>query len=282
MKVQSISLFVDVFNPPGDDFIDLIQRTADELEIDVFSALPSKKVLNDFPTDYDKDIDVAFVMGGDGTILRGMNYFAPLEKPIIGLNTGHLGFLAEAEVTQIPEVLKRISEGNFSVDYRPLLSVFLPGNDEIMAVNDVCLNRSLSGGILHLKLTVNEQVVADIPGDGIVVATPMGSTAYALSAGGPVMDPALPAILIAAICPHLLSIRPVVVPSSSEIIIRVSDCRGNPAFVVNDGLPVGRLGQDQSMKIRLSTKRCSVIKLNSGEFYNLLRRKFGWGHRGGN
>ena len=250
--------------------------------IEVFSSPPSVEALPGLPPDEEDTTRVAIVIGGDGTILRGMHYYTPRGVAVLGLNTGRMGFLAEAEAEGYGDVIDRLASGRYQIDERPVLSLDYPGDGPRLAVNDVCINRSLSGGMLHLGLSVDGQPVARVPGDGIVVSTPMGSTAYALSANGPILDPHLPAMLIAAICPHLITIRPLVVPSTSVIELGVLECRGHPAHVVVDGIPASTVDQDQRLSVSTSERKCRSVSMRSGGyFYRLLGSKFGWGHRGG-
>ena len=281
-RTDRVALFVDGFRPLPEDLLEDLLAFAETRGIELLSAPPSSAVLSGIGSDEEHTADAAMVIGGDGTILRGMHYYAPLDIPVIGLNSGRMGFLAGAEALDFEEVLDRLSSGDFEIDEKPMLTTEHAGEGPKLAVNDVCINRSLSGGMLHLSLFVDDQLAAAIPGDGGVVSTPMGSTAYALSANGPILDPDLPAILIAAICPHLITLRPLVVPSSSEIRLLVVDCRGHAAHIVVDGVPAATIGQDESMTVAVSERKARVIRLRSdGFFYNLLGRKFGWGRRGG-
>ncbi len=224
---------------------------------------------------------VGVMLGGDGTILRGLDLFMELGIPSFGINIGHLGYLASAEPDEMETAVRRLAEGDFTIDRLPVLVGRLPDGRGVRAVNDICFNRSLSGGMLHLLVQSGDGPIARMAGDGLVVSTPAGSTAYALSAGGPIIDPGLPAVLLVPICAHQLSIRPMVLPPSSVLTVEAGWVRGDGPVVSVDGRPVCTLEQGGTVGIELSEGHCPVVRFAPANgFYERLGRKFGWGERG--
>ncbi len=281
MKVDCVHLFVDDFNPPGGDLLGRVTDAARASGLPIFAA-PGCSLPCALPQgDCGAPGGVGLILGGDGTILRGLDLFMELDMPALGVNTGHLGYLASAEIDEVEKVMERLSSGGFRVDMLPVVRAVLPDGTAVSALNDICLNRSLAGGMLHMAISSDEGPIARIAGDGLVISSPIGSTAYALSAGGPIIDPGLPAILVVAICAHQLSLRPIVFSPGTRIIVEVGWLRGDGPVVSADGRPVCVLGQGESVSAGLVEGQCPLIRLERGDgFYARLGRKLGWGARG--
>jgi len=206
--VRKLCLYVDRYSPPYAGLLNSVITRCRQHEISVYSAPPCAEHLKDFGLEESRNCSMALVLGGDGTILGGLGCFRDLNIPVLGVNAGQLGFLATVERTGIEETIDRIARGDYFIDTVSVLRAQLPGGQLLHALNDFSINRSMMGGILHFDLLVDDIQVARIAGDGLVVSTPFGSTAYSLSCGGPILDPGLPAILVAAICPiHCPSVR---------------------------------------------------------------------------
>ena len=279
--VSSLSLYVDSFNPPYARVLKSLLHRAGEADLRVMVSSSSAAVMEEYGLQIGDEADVGLVLGGDGTILRGMDFFRGKAVPVLGINTGHLGFLASAELEELDMVLEGLSSGAFGIEELPVLSALMPSGQRLTAVNDFCVNRSMMGGILHFSVDVEGEPVARVAGDGLVVSTPLGSTAYALSAGGPIMDPEIPGILIVAICPHQISLRPIVVPQWATIDVAVGGLRGSGPFVSADGKPLGSLQAGQRLRVSKSDEICRVIRFQKrNDYYSRLGRKLGWGVRG--
>jgi NAD+ kinase len=279
--VRRICLYIDRFNPPYAGLIRNLVAMCEEFGISVKSASPSSDHLEDFNIPESNSCDMGMVLGGDGTILRGMGYFRELNVPVLGVNTGHLGFLASAEQSGIEETVKRISEGDYYIDTTPVLRAEFPSEQMITAVNDFTVNRSMIGGILHFNLFVDNDRVAHIAGDGIVISSPFGSTAYSLSCGGPIIDPGLPAILVVPICPHSLSLRPLVVSDDSLISVEIGELRSSGPVVSADGSPSGTLKSGEVLKVSRGIGSCMSVRFTDEPgYYSRLGLKLGWGVRG--
>jgi len=226
--------------------------------------------------------EAAIVVGGDGTILRAMDDLLGTEIPILGVNAGHLGFLADCELSSVSDSIECLLSGDYMTDLLPVLESTGPDGTRARALNEICINRCPDGGILHIRVLVDDREIAVMASDGVLVSTPSGSTAYNLSCGGPVLHPNLPVVIITPICPHLLAIRPIVVPLSSVIEFTVLRARGKDPMVLADGAAkCGSITQGESITVVRSGLTCPVIRTGRrSDYYEMLGRKLGWGYRG--
>jgi len=280
-RVKSVSLFVDSFSPPDAGLLQSLLDSCAASGISVSSAAPSADHLRAFGLEQQDSADAALVLGGDGSILRGMDHFMETGVPVLGINTGHLGFLAIVERDGMTGAVGRLGRGEFVVESLPLMLCELPSGRRLRAVNDFSLNRQMMGGILHLDVRVDGAQVARVTGDGLVVSTPLGSTAYGLSCGGPILDPGLPAMLVVPICPHSLSLRPLVVPDTVTVSVRVGELRGAGPIICADGRPSGTLDRDEELRVSMGAGSCRVVEFSDRPgYYHRLGQKLGWGLRG--
>lgn len=213
--------------------------------------------------------DFVFVIGGDGTILKASRFYARYATPIFGINLGRLGFLSQCSSGNIKDAVNLILAGRFSVENRIMLQY---GNNT--ALNDFVIKSSYSGRTSRFSLKINGKKVCDYLADGIIVSTPTGSTAYGLSAGGPVVAPSLNAFVIVPICPHTLTARPLVVPDSEEITILEPENKSR-YFVSADGQEFMEVKSEINIKKALLPVKLAL--LDDAEFYSVLRDKLHWG-----
>jgi NAD+ kinase len=226
--------------------------------------------------------DLMVVLGGDGTLLGVAREVGALEKPILGINLGGLGFLTEVSTDEALATLARIVAGDYAVDGRIMLqaAVHRDGSgkgavEEFSALNDVVIVKRTVGRMLELTVVANHIEVCTYRADGLIVATPTGSTAYALSAGGPIVYPSLRVIVLAPICPHTLSNRPVVLPDSFELEIRVrADDQG--AMLTCDGQESAALGQTDTILVTRGKFAVRLIRSTHPSF-EIWRDKLHWG-----
>lgn len=281
IPIKNLCLYVDRFNPPYAGLIQNMLSICEKYGITIRSPSSSADHLSSFDIQESDLCDMAIVLGGDGTILRGMDYYRTLGIPVLGINAGQLGFLASVEQVSLEKTIARIVKGDYIVETLPILKAKFPSGHCLTAVNDFSINRSMMGGILHFDLFVDEAKVAHMVGDGIVVSTPLGSTAYGLSCGGPILDPGLPAILIVPICPHSLSLRPLVVPDNLSVSIAIGTLRGTGPVVSADGAASGTLRAGEVLSINKDSGSCRIVKFSDHpDYYNKLGQKLGWGSRG--
>lgn len=225
-------------------------------------------------------VDLVVVLGGDGTFLRALRLTSPLETPILGVDLGTLGFLAEVEYGELPEALERIFAGRFRLEARTLLDVRHHRDGALLAqataLNEGVVLKGATSRMLELEVFANDSLVATYGTDGMILATPTGSTAYALSAGGPILAPDVPAWVLAPICPHSLTARPLVM--ASETLVRVvAKARAEGALLSADGFTLGTLHPGDAVTFRKSPHTLNLVKLKGRDFFDALRDKLRWG-----
>lgn len=233
--------------------------------------------------DFPGRVDAVAVLGGDGTMLNAAHQLQGSGVPLIGLNLGDLGYLTSVEATRIEESLVCLRKDAFTISRRATLANQLvrPAGEPVAlvdALNDLVVSRGASGRAVRLELSLDGVFVTSYLCDGLIVSTPTGSTAYALSAGGPIVMPETAALVVAAICPHTFGSRPLVLPDSIAIGIRVAKTSA-PLVASVDGQDDMLLNQDDRMEIRRSPRDVPVIHLPDYNAYAVLGRKLGWGGR---
>lgn len=226
------------------------------------------------------ECDLLMVLGGDGTILSALDYALPNDIPMLGINLGRVGFLTEVDPQNLRQDVVNVLEGRYQVDSR--MTMTLQGQDEknVFALNEIVVTRSTSAvRVLSLEIEVNGIVVDRISGDGLIVASATGSTAYSLSAGGPIIRPGLDCFVITPICPHTMNARPVVVSSNDMITIRVLDDRGGAQAVLDGRKRVEIPEGDPGITIFRSGLKARFIRLHDRNYFSLLRDKLSdWTH----
>jgi len=223
--------------------------------------------------------DLIVVLGGDGTL---MSVARAQEEPvpILGVNLGTLGFLAEISRTELYPSLMEILAGRFETESRSLLEVEVEHDGEVVsyrALNDVVLTKSALARIIDLRIEVDERLVARYRSDGLILSTPTGSTAYNLSAGGPIAYPSLPVVILTPICPHTLSHRPLVIPDSSQIVVTL-ETRSEEVFLTLDGQEGMAMKYEDRVRVRSSPRKIELVRSSGRSFYDNLRSKLRWGH----
>lgn len=213
-------------------------------------------------------------LGGDGTFLYGARLAAPLGIPVVGVNRGRLGFLNDVEIDALPDAISRFAGGDYTTQRRALLEITIDGADEpVLAINEIVV-RARDVNVVRLRVDVDDDLLGAFDADGVVVATATGSTAYALSAGGPPVDPRVRAVVVVPIAAHAVMSRPVVIPEQLDVLVTVE--RGR-AFVAADGRSVAWLAADQSVVIRPGPELEVVRFADSPSFNTRLRQKFRYG-----
>jgi NAD+ kinase len=228
--------------------------------------------------------DLIIAIGGDGTLLYAARLVASQSVPLLGINRGRLGFLTDVSPNSMLEDVDTVLEGRYSEDRRSLLAARLERvNAEpvhALALNDVVVNKWETGRTIDLATTINGKFVNSHSGDGIVIATATGSTAYALSCGGPIVEPDLDVWVLAPICPHTLSDRPIVVRAGSKIQLCMADRFESRAQVTCDGMAIGDLAQGDNLYVESADSQITLLHPPGYDYYKLLRSKLHWG-RGG-
>ncbi|KAF3891336.1 MULTISPECIES: NAD(+) kinase [Nostocales] len=231
------------------------------------------------PPGFDSEMRFAVVLGGDGTVLAASRLVAPRGIPILTVNTGHMGFLTEAYLNQIPQAVEQLLAGQYEVEERAMLSVKVFRSDaalwEALCLNEMVLHREPLTSMCHFEIAIGHHAPVDIAADGVIVSTPTGSTAYSLSAGGPVVTPGVPVLQLVPICPHSLASRALVFPDSEPVNIYPVN---TPRLVmVVDGNGGCYVLPEDRVYLERSQYSARFIRLQTPEFFRILREKLGWG-----
>lgn len=228
-----------------------------------------------------RDIDCGIVLGGDGTLLHAVRDLMDMDIPLIGVNFGHLGFLADVEADAVEQMVERLMSGDYLVEDRMMLEATVRRDGKEVftasALNDVVIGRSGVMTVIDFKLFVNGIRLNSYKADGIIAATPTGSTAYSMSAGGPLVKPSAQLIVMTPVCPHTLNTRSIVLDKDDIIEIEISKSKqretDESGYVYFDGDMATPLYNGDIIRIRKSKKSTKVIKLDSRSFLEVLRRK---------
>ena len=223
-----------------------------------------------------KEADLIILFGGDGTFLHTAHHFIGTDIPLLGINIGGLGFLTEIETNELDITLEKIFAGNYKIKKRMLLKVELYRDNkkiaDSFALNDVTINRGANARMVEIKLFINGEFINSYKADGLIMSTPTGSTAYSLSAGGPIINPRVRAILITPICPHTLHIRPMVISREEELEVVVAGVDEN-MMITSDGNFDHKLVTGDKIKVYAAEKEVSLVKLPGRTFYTILHDK---------
>jgi Predicted sugar kinase len=222
-----------------------------------------------------KDIDFRISLGGDGTILRLMHRFPEITAPLIGINLGSLGFLADVPLDDIYHSLNHLIEGRFKVEERVMLAGVSPDNQEAFAINDVVFHRASNPSLVELSVDVDGLYLNTFSADGLIIATPTGSTAYSLAAGGPIVSPLLRAMVLTPINPHTISNRPLVLWPTKEIRVQYLSSL-DPIEVNFDGVAHFSMKTGDSFLIKPATKTFPLISFTHQDYFSTLRTKLNW------
>ncbi len=233
-----------------------------------------------------RNCDLIVVLGGDGTFIGMAGRIAQSGSsvPILGVNFGSLGFLTEIPLGELFESLEAVLEGEAQIDKRVMLRARTLRGDGVYAdrlvLNDVVITKAALSRIIDLSVSIGEQPVMRVRADGLIVATPTGSTAYNLAAGGPIVHPSMDALLLTPIAPHMLTNRPVVVPGSSEVRVQPTmDGANDEVFATFDGQFGHPLETEDIVEIRRAERALNVVRAPKRSYFELLRQKLKWGER---
>ena len=221
--------------------------------------------------------DFALSLGGDGTLLGICRRYAENPVPVCGINMGTLGFMADIEQNELESRLQRLCAGDYNIEWRRFLAGFVTKPDGAehflgYAINDIVVMKGDPARIISLGLAVNETPLVECKADGFIVASPTGSTAYSLSAGGPIMNPMVKGIVLTPICPHTLNIRPLIIREEDVVHIHLVDMRQS-IIVTLDGQETTKIHPDDIVTVKCSDVRAGIIKFADKDYYQTLRTK---------
>lgn len=268
-RVQSIAFVIHPHKPGAMELGAKLSSRAEKLGV-------SPKTLTEHPLPIGclEDIDLCMVIGGDGTILGVVPEATRTKTPILGINLGKLGFLATFTPEEISERIEKVIDGQFETDQRSLINCCSNNGEQFLALNDVVI-KSTTINLISLQVTQDERRVADYSCDGLIFATPTGSSAYNLSAGGPILHPKNHSIAMTPICPHTLSNRSFIFPDSVKLKINC-DVEKFSANISIDGRPLTQNGPLFPFNIALAKNRITLVHDQKYSHYRMLRSKLNW------
>ena len=225
-------------------------------------------------------VDLVVVLGGDGTLLSIAHLAAQNNVPVLGVNLGSLGFLTEVPLSEMYLTLDALLEGNEKiVSPRRLVEVSFKGK-LYYCLNDVVINKGALARMIQCAISIDKKEIATLRADGFIISTPTGSTAYSLSAGGPIIEPYIPAIILAPICPHTLSFRPMVISSQSKVKFKLLT-GGEEVYLTLDGQRGSLMEKNDVVEVKISPIELQLISSPKRNYFDLVTEKLGWGYRSG-
>ena len=227
-------------------------------------------------------VDAVVVLGGDGTLLRAVQRVSTEDTPILGVNLGSLGFLTEITSDEVEGALRTLMSGDYAYSWRSMLSATVVRGDEHephvhQGLNDVTIAKaSTVSRIVEFTVSVGNRFVSEFRADGLIVSSPTGSTAYNLAAGGPILHPSLDAVVLTPICPHMLSYRPLVIPASTPVRIKVRSST-SPVHVTVDGQWSREVTPQDELVVSMGKRRLKLVTSPARDYFEVLRTKLKWG-----
>lgn len=231
------------------------------------------------PPGFDSTMSFGIVLGGDGTVLAAFRQVAPAGIPLLTVNTGHMGFLTETYINQLSEAIEQVISDDYHVEERAMLKIEVWQRDkllwEALCLNELVIHREPLTSMCHFEVTVGRHSPVDIAADGVILSTPTGSTAYSLSAGGPVVAPGVDALQLVPICPHSLASRALVFSDTEPV--KIESANPNRLVMVVDGNGGCYILPEFSVRVARSPHSARFIRLQRPEYFKILREKLGWG-----
>ncbi len=279
-RIKRAGIVIKPHAPHIEKILSGLTRYLDEKGIAcVLEDVAAKKLLREggmLREELPAKVDLVIVLGGDGTLLSIAHLAARGNIPVLGVNLGRLGFLTEVPTDEMYITLDSFLEGNEEiVSPRLLLEARCKGSS-YFCLNDVVINKGAVARMIQIAIWIDDKEIAALKADGLVVSTPTGSTAYSLSAGGPIIQPYIPAIVLAPICPHTLSFRPMVVSSNSKVKLQLLTA-GEEVYLTLDGQRGVLLGKNDVVEIERSGFELRLISSPKRNYFDLLKEKLGWG-----
>lgn len=279
LDIKKISV---IYNAEIDKSLPIAKETVEDLQNRGFDAkmqalYPSKTKKT---KEFERNISLAVAIGGDGTLISVSRFYAQFDIPVLGINHGRLGFLSQLSKDSISKGFDEFFSGNFQVEERLMLNVCDSPNESFNfnALNDVVIKGGALARTERLYLYLNDHHVCDYLADGLIISTPTGSTAYTLSAGGPIVAPCLDVMVVVPICPHSLSTRPLVIPADEKITVK-TDSHWSELYLTADGQKNFKLDKKNVIEIKKYPKKAKLIIIDkqNNSFYSVLRQKLHWG-----
>lgn len=284
MKSKSIGILTKPKFPEVKATLQAVVNWLRDRKIDVILDNTSASLLNERggvqKTQLAQKADVLLILGGDGTMLNAARLAGERGIPILGVNMGGLGFLTEVRLEHLYPSLERVFANEYVLDERLMLGTRIHRHGETVAqgvvLNDVVISKGTLARMIELRIAIQGQFVTNLRGDGLIVSTPTGSTAYSLSAGGPIINPAVRSLILAPICPHTLTHRPLIVPNDVEIEVSLTS-KDEGAMATLDGQVGVAMTQGDTVVLKVSEHRTRLIRFPESSYYGVLREKLKWG-----
>ncbi|MDP8210800.1 MAG: NAD(+)/NADH kinase [Candidatus Stygibacter australis] len=281
--MNNFLLYFNLYDDKFDNTCQKLQEIKENNTLNFYILEEQKEYEKYFPLLAQKnEIDCILVFGGDGTILRAVKYALLYRVPIMGINLGHLGFLSEISIEELEKSIKELKKGKYKILSRMMLKITIKGKDKKiindLALNDAVISKGDKPKLINLKVYDDRRYVFSTRCDGIIAASPTGSTAYSLSAGGPIISPVMNAIVVVPITPHVLTVRPIVFPASSNISFVINE-ESETSLLQLDGQNRAQLYAGDRITITSAQQKVDFIKFSNRTFFKTLRTKMHMGKR---
>lgn len=286
MPIKTIAIFPNVSKPQAPEVLRRILQFYQDKDVRLMLPVDESRYFDleflGVPDIENEPADIALSIGGDGTLLGVCRRYGASAVPVCGINIGTLGFMADIELSELETKLQKLLVGDYRIEHRLLLAGFAKSDGEERflghAINDVVVTKGGVARMLHLGLSINESHLMDYKADGVIVSSPTGSTAYSLSAGGPIMSPSIQALLVTPICAHTFNMRPLVVGQDDVVHIKIAAIHQD-IIVTFDGQESFRLLPGDEVTVMKSTASAGIIKFEDKDYYQILRTKL-WKNNG--
>ncbi len=283
---KRVCIFLNPYYTKQSGIIEVLKRLVEDFSLELYGLEEQIDLLPDFvpPITVEKakklSIDWVFVFGGDGTILRSMHFSQATKTPILGINLGRRGFLSDVSLNELNKSILKLLDGKYTIQERMLLRAVVRRDGKNiyrgLALNDVIVHKGRNPTLIDVRLSVDRRFVLEARCDGMIASTPTGSTAYSLSAGGPILSPVMEAIVVAPLNPHVMSIRPLLFSASDSISFRLARSQGESMLQL-DGQNVLELKNRDAIQISTAARKVRFVKLSNKTFYQILRKKMHMG-----
>ena len=269
----------DLSNGIDNEAVNLMINSISNLDINLYTDKSSNNKNENFTVlehkEFVKKVDIVVVFGGDGTLLNAARKYLNYDIPILGINMGNVGFLTDISTDNFEKTIKEVLDGNYKIEERNLVSAKF-GNNHLYGLNEVVIHSGSYAQLMRYRLNVNDKVVYEQRSDGLIIATPTGSTAYALSAGGPIIHPSLDVWTILPMLPQSLSSRPFVISSDEKVEMDLFDGPNENAKICVDGQDDIDIPYGEKILISKMEKTLKLVHPNDNDFFEACREKLGW------
>ncbi len=285
MPVKTIGIFGNPGKPDLPDAIRRVRSLCDRSGVEVLLSAELAALVPELSAARDDEelgarVDVLIVFGGDGSMLRAARTLDPAETPVLGINLGSLGYLTDVPLTELDEAVDLLLAGDFTAAPRLRVGCEVRRDGKVVArvraLNDIVVNMGPTPRALDMEVRINSASLGRFLGDGLIVSTPTGSTAYNLSAGGPIVHPGVAGMIVTPICPHSLAIRPLIVPMDSTVKLHLHRA-GASASLTADGQANYSLSEGDRVHFRVADGVVNLVKFPRSDYFRVVRRKLQWG-----